>query len=99
VDANPAYEDFFSDFYKEKMELLKREVDGDMDMWELAMRYFKVHEQIKSLTEMKTEITNKIKNQMKNKNAYSIKFGPRGKISFNKRFYANIKPDADEKVQ
>ena len=90
-DPTPAYEQFYSKFFVEKMEMLQRVIDGDQKALELGLEYLAASKNYKKAEETKKLIANRIKELLKNKNAYAIDFGELGKITFNKRLYVNIK--------
>jgi putative phage-type endonuclease len=92
VDPNPAYQQFYSKFYVDKMEMLTRVIDGDPDTWEKGMQYLKASKDHKETEAAKMHLANEIREILKNKNAYQIDFKGQGKISFNKRLYVNLKP-------
>jgi len=92
IDASPAYEQFYSDFYVSKMELLRHELEGNQEIWEMGVDYLNITKLAKEVKAKRDLLAHRIKDYLKNWEAYSFTFGDMGKIMFNKRLYVNIKP-------
>lgn len=88
-DDTPAYDEFASELHKRKSEFIT--VAGTPDMLKLATSYNGVNNEMKSLAKEKQSLTNQLKKIMNDHSANIIDFEDRGRITWNKKFYVNLK--------
>lgn len=88
VDHSKAYERFWSELYKKKLNYVK--IDGGDDLYEIAKKYKDCNAKIKEIDEEKQIHKNKILKALHDNGADVIKFGDLGQITYNKKLYVNV---------
>lgn len=88
-DSSPAYEDYLSELYLKKKNYVR--IIGSDEVLEWAELHQEAAAEIKRLQEKKQMARNIIKKIMKDMSANVIDFGDRGRITYNKKLYFNIK--------
>lgn len=88
-DHTETYYEFLSELFKAKEKFMR--IDGnDQEFWN-ASRYKELGGSIKTMEEERQNYKNQIMKSLHNSGANVIDFGDRGKISWNKKLYVNIK--------
>jgi putative phage-type endonuclease len=88
-DASTSYYDFLSDLFKRKQNFLK--IEGNEADWSNAIQYKRLSENINALEESRQDHKNKIMKSLHNASANIIDFHEKGKITWNKKLYINVK--------
>lgn len=88
-DNTKAWEQFFSELYKMKQSFVR--VDGDSTLLEIVEQYNELNAKMKELDDQKQGHKNNILLALKNNSANVIDFGDRGRVTYNKRLYINVK--------
>lgn len=88
-DATEAYYEHLSELYKQKRAFTQ--IDGDDLAFFTAKRYVEIGKEINALDDKRQEHKNVIMKTLHDAGANTINFGEKGKVSWNKKLYVNVK--------
>ena len=88
-DHTKAWERFFSELYKSKLNYVR--ISGNDEMYEEALAYTEIGAKMREMDKGKQLHKNRIFKFLKDNDADVISFGERGKITYNKKLYVKLK--------